>query len=198
MNSNKKISYKNTLIFTILSAILSIAIAVCLFFDFIMKKEYLYFVVTLEVGICIIVAYCIYKIINFEKYLDELRNPKNLYIPFSSCPDYFQKLITPNGNPICTNQYQVTDASNNNYLMKIYPNGVNLPPFHNPNADVSTSPKYEKFNLNDIGQSTELATTRAKCAVLSVEPTDPAMAKYTGYTQVPWTYVRGRCEGFFT
>lgn len=199
MNSNKKISYQNTLVFTILNAMLAIAIVVCLFFDFIMKKEYLIFVIIVEVGICVIVGYCIYKIINFEKYLEAMRSPKNLYIPFASCPDYFQKIISPTGDQICSNEYVVTDRSNVNYIMKIYPDvaGVHLPPKHDTTTSVENSPKYEKFHLNDISQSDKLLTTKAKCSVVSVEPTDEKLAKYKGYTQVPWTYVRGRCEGFF-
>ena len=88
MNPNKKISYTNTLFFTIFNAIFAIILVLLLFFR-IIPSEYMYFIIGVEVGVVLIVAYCIYRIIRFEKFLEAMRNPKNLYIPFDSCPDYF-------------------------------------------------------------------------------------------------------------
>ena len=200
MNPSKKVSYNNTLIFTILNAILAISIVACLFFNFVLKKEYMIAIVTVEVGICLIVAYCIYRIIQFDKTLSALSNPKTKYIPFQTCPDYYQKVITAAGDPICQNAYTMTDRNGIQYIMKIYPQNVPLPPSIQINEDITsgmaTAPKYEKFYLNDIGQSTDLTTVQQKCAVVSSDPVDPSLSQYVGYKHVPWTYVRGRCEGF--
>ena len=197
MNPNKKISYTNTLFFTIFNAIFAIILVLLLFFR-IIPSEYMYFIIGVEVGVVLIVAYCIYRIIRFEKFLEAMRNPKNLYIPFDSCPDYFVKSDDQgNGKTICSSQYTVTDRNNTNYIMKIYPASVHLPPVLDKNTEVSSSAKYDKFYLNEINESKQLQTMKDKCGVLYVEPTDANMVQYQGYTKVPWTSVRGRCEGLF-
>jgi hypothetical protein len=196
MDDNKKISYKNTLVYTIITAIISLALLVLLAFKSFM--EYIYLISIVEVGIFIIIGYCIFKIINFEKSLDSLRDPKKYYIPFSECPDYYvKKFDSKSGEPYCSNEYRVTDAHNNVKLMKIYPSTISLPSKHDDSTSVNLSKKYEKLWLNQISSSKDLKTLRDKCSVLSVEPTDTKLLDFKGYTNVPWTSVRGRCEGFF-
>ena len=72
MNNNKRISYKNTLIYTIVTAIVSLLILALLFIP--SMFDYIYFIAVIELGIFIIIGVCIYKIINYEKNLldDEL------------------------------------------------------------------------------------------------------------------------------
>jgi hypothetical protein len=196
MNANKKISYRNTLLYTIIAAIISLALLVLLAFQSFF--EYVYLIAIIEVGIFIIIGYCIYRIVTYEKALEELKNQKRYYIPFAECPDYFvKKFDSKNGDPYCSNEYRVKDASDNMYMMKVYPDSVPLPTKHDDKTSVDQSHKYEKFWLNQVANAKELRTTKEKCSVISVEPTDPKLVNYRGYTDVPWTYVRSRCDGFF-
>jgi hypothetical protein len=195
MNENKKISYRNTLIYTIVTAVISLALLIMLAFKSFF--DYVYLIAIVEVGIFIIIGYCIFKIINYEKSLEALKNQKRYYIPFTECPDYFVKKFNESGEPYCSNEYRIKDKNDNTYLMKVYPDTVPLPTKHDASTSVDQSQKYEKFWLNQIQNAKELRTTKDKCSVVSVEPTDPKLAKYKGYTNVPWTYVRGRCAGFF-
>ena len=63
-------SYFNTLIFTIISGIFSLVLIATLFFD--MFKKYIPFIVTVEIGLFLIIGYCIYKIYNNEQKKDYL------------------------------------------------------------------------------------------------------------------------------
>lgn len=195
MLDSKKFSYKNTLIYTIITAIVSVGLLVLLafkgFFD------YIYLIAIVELGIFCIIGYCIFRIINYEKGLDRMKLNSNNFIAFNECPDYFVKKFDTSGTPYCSNEYQVKDKVNNSYIMKIYPPGIPLPSQHDPSLTPDNANKYEKFWLNEITNAKELKTMKDKCVVLSTEPTDPRLSKYRGYTNVPWTYVRGRCEGFF-
>lgn len=195
MNDNKKITYRNTIIYTILAAIVSLGLLVLLAFKSFF--DYIYLIAIIEIGIFIIIGYCIYKIITYEKSFEKLKDQKRYYIPFSECPDYYVKKFSNNGEPFCSNEYRVKDANDNTFLMKVYPDTVPLPTKHDAITSVDQSQKYEKFWLNQIENAKELRTTKDKCSVLSVQPTDPKLAKYRGFNNVPWTYVRGRCEGFF-
>jgi hypothetical protein len=199
MNDNKKISYKNTLIYTIVTAIVSLLILALLFIP--SMFDYIYFIAVIELGIFIIIGVCIYKIINFEKNLNKLRDQDTYYIPFSECADYFVKKNDTKGNTYCSNEYTVKDQYGNDKIMKIYPNTKSLPDKHNNTtiADITlnTSDKHDKYSLNQIPDSKLLKTNQQKCSVLFVEPTATNLAAFTGYTEIPWTYLRGRCETFY-
>lgn len=207
MNNNKRISYKNTLIYTIVTAIVSLLILALLFIP--SMFDYIYFIAIIELGIFIIIGVCIYKIINYDKNLNKLRDQNSYYIPFSECADYFVKKTDSKGNTYCSNEYNVKDQFGNVKLMKIYPSGVLLPPTHKNtiindinckagDTECTINDKYEKYSLNQIPDSKLLKTNQQKCSVLFVEPTDPALIPaYSGYTQIPWTHVKGRCETFY-
>lgn len=208
MNNNKRISYKNTLIYTIVTAIVSLLILALLFIP--SMFDYIYFIAVIELGIFIIIGVCIYKIINYEKNLNKLRDQNSYYIPFSECADYFVKKIDSKGNTYCSNEYSVKDQFGNVKMMKIYPNTETLPTTHvntiNTLNDInckagsegcSMPHKYEKYSLTQIPDSKLLKTNQQKCSVLFVEPVDPALTAYKEYSKIPWTYVKGRCETFY-
>ena len=192
---NKKISYKNTLIFTICAAVLSIILGAVLFFT--SFRDYIYFIAIVEVAIFAIIGYCIYKIVTYEKRLEALRNSQRTTIAFTECPDYYVKKYDPKGVPFCANEYRVKDRQSNESIMKIYPSSIEPPSTHNPTGQIDTAPKYEKFYLGELANAKKLTNSKEKCSVLFTEPSDAALAQYKGYTQIPWTYVRSRCEGFF-
>lgn len=195
MKENKKISYKNTLIFTIFAAVASIVLIAALFFA--SFRDYIYFIAIVEIAIFAIIGYCIYKIVTYEKRLEAIRNAKRTSIAFTECPDYYVKKYTEKGAPYCSNEYRVRDRQAVESIMKIYPASIETPPMHNIAIPVDTAPKHEKFLLGEINNSRDLPTTKEKCGVLFNEPSDPKLAQFKGYNNIPWTYVRSRCEGFF-
>ena len=117
MLDSKKFSYKNTLIYTIITAIVSVGLLVLLafkgFFD------YIYLIAIVELGIFCIIGYCIFRIINYEKGLDRMKLNSNNFIAFNECPDYFVKKFDTSGTPYCSNEYQVKDKVNNSYIEPI-------------------------------------------------------------------------------
>jgi hypothetical protein len=195
MKENKSISYKNTLIYTIIASIISAGLLIGLAFKSIF--DYVYLIAVVEVGIFIIIGVCLYKIITYDKRMERLREDRKLIVPFNECPDYYvKKYDRTKGDPYCSNEHRVIDRSGNEYLMKIYPHDVQtLPSTHNnqDNIDASTS-KYEKFWLNELGASKELMTNKERCAVVLAPPTNPSFNKYNDYHKMAWTSVRGRCE----
>jgi hypothetical protein len=195
MKENKKISYKNTLIFTIVSAVVSIILIVLLAFA--SFREYIYFIAIVEVAIFAIIGYCIYRIVTYEKRLEALRNEKSKTVSFSECPDYYIKQFDVKGAPFCSNEYRVKDQHSNEYIMKVYPSSVETPSTIDQSTSIDNAPKYDKFYLNEISSNKNLVTTKEKCGILYSEPTNPNLLQLKGYTEIPWTYMRSRCEGFF-
>lgn len=195
MKENKKLSYKNTLIFTILAAVTSVVLIGFLAFQ--SFRDYIYFIVIVEVAIFAIIGYCIYRIVTYEKRLEALRNQKRNTVAFNECPDYYIKKFDVKGAPFCSNEYRVKDQQSNEYVMKVYPSSVETPSTIEKNAPVTNAPKYEKFYLNEIPNTKDLVTSKEKCGVLFNEPTNPSLLQLRGYTEIPWTYMRSRCDGFF-
>ena len=194
MKTNKKVSYTNTLIYTIINAMLSLMILVVIF----LKPEYnkyIYFIIVLEVGMIAIIAYCVYRMMRYEYIMKALRSNRKVFIPFSECADYYVKKYDPSGEPYCSNEYRVKGQDNNEYMMKVYPNGTPIPSVHDKTTSIDNSQKYEKFWLNEISKAANLPTNRDKCNVLETEPTDPSLSKFIGYTSIPWTHVKARCGG---
>lgn len=192
MKENKSISYKNTLIYTIIASIISAGLLIGLAFKSIF--DYVYLIAVVEVGIFIIIGVCLYKIITYDKRMESLREDRKLVVPFNECPDYYvKKYSRTNGNPYCSNEHHVIDKSGNKFLMKVYPNDVSsLPSSHDFQERIDTStPKYEKFWLNELGA---LTNSKERCAVVLSTPTDPSKSKYNDYSKLAWTNVRGRCD----
>lgn len=195
MKENKKISYKNTLIFTIFAAVTSVVLIAALFFT--SFREYIYFIVIVELAIFAIIGYCIYKIVTYEKRLEALRNAKAKNVAFHECPDYYIKKYDTKGAPFCSNEYRVQDQQANDYIMKIYPSSVETPSKIDLSGSIENASKHDKFYLNEIPNTRDLVTSKEKCSVLFNEPTAPNLLQVKGYTEIPWTYMRSRCEGFF-
>lgn len=194
----KKISYFNTLIFTIIAGIFSILLLLLLFVKGF--KTYLPFIITLEVGIFVIIAICIIQIILNERLFDKLKKNNSFNINFSSCPDYYTKRDIGT-TEICSNEYIYTDEQSRKFIMKIYPDDDKLYPLpasytfdYIENTDTqSGQPKYEKFPLHEIENNTNLKTYNEKCAILNTDPTDLKLTNLKGYNLVPWTTMNAKC-----
>lgn len=199
-NENTKISYFNTLIFTIIAGIISLLLLLSLFSDKV-KNMAFYFIIAVEVGIFSVVAICIYQIISNEAKLNAKKKNLDAKIAFTECPDYFIK-YDEDSETYCANNYTVTDGAGNKMIMRIYPSDTNL-----PDLPAIIQDKNEKFNLYQLQQSPDLTNAKQQCAPIFQEPniaaaTNPAQAEqlrqYVGYSKLPWSHARTRCAPYVT
>jgi hypothetical protein len=206
-NDARKVSYFRTLIFTVFAAVFSLGLFAILFIEG--GKQFLPFVVTVEIGLFLIIAYCIWLIVVREKFLDNQKDPKNYNMKFDICPDYYIKRYDETKKKFfCSNEYTVVDKkhpSTKSYTMKIVRDTMSLPSTHSstymtvdPNTSVAINPEtWDKF-FTDTLYDTSLKTDRDRCKVVdpSVSPV-PGDKFGDGFKKVPWTYVRTRCDGLY-
>lgn len=197
-SKERKISYFNTLIFTIVTGIVSLALLGLLFFD--IGKDFIVFLVTLEVGIFVIIGYCIYRIVSHERQKQRALEQNQYVVDFNTCPEYYVKRMVGD-TAYCFNDYTVKDANGNAYIMKVYPVAVNgtpvqLPPTMVPSNQVAnTDYLFEKFPLRALENDNTLKTQKEKCALLYNTPAD-RVHEYSHLPSVPWTYAQSRCASF--
>ena len=197
-NHNRKVSYYNTLIFTIVAGVVSVLLLLLLVFKG--AREYLPFIITLEVGIFSVIALCITQIIMNESALSKLKKAFLSQISFSTCPDYYTKRIVGD-KEICANEYVFTNEQNKRLIMKVYPQDDKLNPTKGMRPLPTThsydykgdEPKYEKFPLTELESDKTLKTPSERCGPLFMSPTDPALEYLKGYDLVPWTTMRSKC-----
>ncbi len=198
-DATRKTSYFNTLIFTILAGIVSVILLVLLFFkDF---RKYLPFIVTLEIGIFTMIAWCIIQIYINEKALAKLRKNLDYQISFSTCPDYFTKRIIGD-KEICSNEYIYIDGNKQKKIMKVYPQddktgsvaGMRPLPATLSTDYTGKEQKWEKFPLNELENEPSFKTYAQKCAPLFQDPSDSKLSYLKGYNLVPWTNMRSQCS----
>ena len=187
MDSLTEKSYVNTLIFTIISAIISVCLLILLLLGAL--GEYAYFVIGVEVGIFAIIAYCIYKIWKSSKCAAKT----NPILHFNSCPDFYTQRTDNEGQPYCANEHAVKDAYGNQSILKTYPTSVGLPSQLDQTPPTLGAPtKYEKFYLHELADAPDLPTSADKCGAIFNAPTS-SNSPYVGYDVVPWSSVRSAC-----
>jgi hypothetical protein len=204
-NENRRISYVRTLVFTIVSALLSIALFALVYVKGF--SDWLLFIIITEIGIFSIIIYCIYTIINREKKLQEMRDPKNYVIKFDNCPDYYVKRYdTASKGYFCSNEYVVADQRNptKKLIMKLFAENDNSsPPTHNANYKVTngtgptTDPQpMDKFMIDNF--LTQLATNEERCQIVNPDVVEKSSDKLLGYKSIPWTNVQKRCQTLYS
>lgn len=203
-NDNSKVSYFNTLIFTIVSGIISLLLLMLLFFD--MGRQNAYLIVTVEIGIFTVIAFCVYQIIKNESLLNSLKKTVSAKISFSECPEYFNK-STSGDDVICWNNYNSTMPGGRTYLVKIYDAATPLPPvLPEQGLEYNTSMlKRDAFKLYEIEQTPAFKDAKQECEYIMSEPVVSAartpadaefMNKFVGYSKTPWVHARARCAPY--
>ena len=197
MSSNdSKVSYFNTLLFTIITGIVSLCILGLLFFEF--GQKLIFFIIAFETGVFILIGYCIYKIISSEK---KKNNKKDTYVVrFDECPDYYTRKDI-DGKAWCFNEYISKDpSSGKTYIIKLTPAEINFVPQDVPtvititNTKLTNDPPYSKFELKALENDEKLETYEDKCKLLfKMPPAEDKYAKHMHYTYIPWTYAKSRC-----
>lgn len=195
-SKEKKVSYFNTLIFTIITGVLSLGILGLLLYD--IGKDFVFFIVTLEAGIFIIIGYCIYRIISHEKAKEKASQEDRYVVNFDTCPDYYVKRMVGD-KEYCFNDYTVKDETGKTYIMKVYPMEVNgtpiqIPPTIRPSNNVGGNEYlFEKFDLHALESDPTLKTYKDKCNLVYQTPAD-RMNQYSHIPSLPWTFAQSRCE----
>ena len=182
--------------FTIFTGIASLGVLSFLFFDF--GKKFIYFIIAFEVGVFILIAYCIYKIIKGDKKNKD--NKDKYVVRFDECPDYYSKKII-NGDDYCFNEYLVKDKVGKPVLIKISPhemNGTTLTPEKTTlltNIAEQSAPPYSKFKLHKLETDDNILKFEDKCKLLFNAPStsDPKYTDYLHYPYIPYTYAKSRC-----
>lgn len=198
--NDKKISYFNTLIFTIVTGIISLCIVGLLFFE--VGQKMIYFIIAFEIGVFILITYCIYRIASADKKLSKSKD--GYVLKFNECPDYFSRYINPNenGRVECINNYIVKDRNGQVYLSTItpakYENENVTVPGTVPEIPSTTAPPYTRVVLNALEKDENFPKNDDKCGLIFKTPVakEPKTTPYRAYASVPWTYMRSRCESF--
>jgi hypothetical protein len=191
-----KVSYFNTLVFTIVSGIISLLLLLSLFFDFVRQNGF-YFVIAVEIGIFSVIAICIFQIMRNESLLNAMRSNALKKLTFTECPDYFVKEDV-NGEMMCYNNYSVKDSKGRSYYMRIYPAEEQLPALISQGKEEGVK---GKMSLYKIEQTVDFKTGKEQCAVVLQEPVlegiQPAkrevLQNFVGYSKLPWMHARSRC-----
>jgi hypothetical protein len=198
--STNKVSYYNTLIFTIISGLISLILLVCLVMK-VFDSKYMLFIILLECGIFSVILYCIYKIVINAYRINLLKSSNNVVVTFDTCPDYFSRQLDSHAKTYCSNEYIYEDAGMQKYLIKIYPTTKSPPPIHNPtildklvNTNNAPAGPVDKFYINTIELNNELNTNELKCAPIHKDSTDPNGIR--GFAEIPWTNVKAKCESY--
>lgn len=197
MSGENKTSYFNTLVFTIIAAIVSLLLLLAMFFD--MFKNYMTFIITVEVGIFLIIIFCLYQIISNESKFAKYKNASNFNIKFNECPDYYvRKNVSENGKNVglCSNEYIVQDAFKNKFIAKIYPDDnpatnevYNMPAQHTSSYNSTSGDRIDKFPSDVFDSALNLPTTAKKCAAVMGKD-----ANYIKYSRMPYVGLTARCE----
>ncbi len=194
----EKKSYKNVMIFTIISGIFSVLLVTVLLFT----GKYIPLIITLEIGIFLIIIITIIRIYLLTRQSDTF-TLKN--VNFDQCPDYYSVKRGVNNREICSNEYITTDANGRQVITKFFPftqpNEVTVPETHETGYDtIDDDKKYKQFYLSEI--PTALKSVNDQCKIIKGEPVTASnfqgvssanQLNFKEYSLLPWTYMKSKC-----
>lgn len=202
---NQRVSYVRTLVYTITAAVLSIVLFGLMFLEG--ARTWFLSIIIIEIGIFAIIFYCIFTIVNWEKKMEQLRDPKNYVIKFDNCPDYYVKRYdTATKGYFCSNEYVVTDKRNPTkvLIMKLFAEeDKSSPATHNADfmekngTGPAVKPKpIDKFMMEDI--MSKVQTLNERCQIVNPNVPESSTDKLTGYKTIPWVSVQRRCDTLYS
>lgn len=105
--------YMNTLVFAVVAGIISLMLMLLVMYASESVREYSVFIVTVEIGLVLIIAVAIYRIIAFERrHSTAMKIGPEMKLPVSTCPDYWTNV----DGDLCVNTFNV---SGQNYRYRI-------------------------------------------------------------------------------
>ena len=192
--SDSKVSYFNTMIFTIITGIFSLLLLLVLLFSG--GRKLLPLIITIEVGAFLIIAVCITQIIVNEKRKDKNQGDLASYIKFVNCPDYYMKRFM-NEKEICSNEHSYVDPITRQvYIMKLIQvdNNNNLPIKHEPLYNDEIASSHDKFHLTELDNDKFFKNATEKCEILFSEPAKSELKSFSHYRFLPWTTMQSKCR----
>ena len=188
VDAEQRVAYFNTLVFTIISGIVSLGILIFMFFK--PAAKLFPFLITVEVGIFLIIIITITQIIIAQKEKDKYKNKKNFTINFTTCPDYYVER-NDGEKKLCSNEYIVEDEHKVQRIMKIIPEDGTFPATHI--STYTTDIAIDKFNNLVIDNGTGLKDNLGKCAALAGRN-----EAFKDYSKIPWSGVQARCDSYIS
>ena len=99
--------YVNTLVFSVVSAVLALMLLVLLVWGPSQVRDFAFLVVTIELGLVAVMVTSIVRIWLYERSLEkDARNIQKNLMVVDTCPDYWTSDQTPTGK-VCRNTYSV-------------------------------------------------------------------------------------------
>lgn len=124
MSRRQNQSYVNTLVFSIIAGLVSIALLVALIMSPAVG-DYAYIVVTVEIGLVLIIVHALYRILSYESSMRRAASlTSKRQIIADTCPDYFTTGYDMNGSISCTNLFRGTDNTGKQFLMAYVPSSA--------------------------------------------------------------------------
>jgi len=212
-NLVKQKSYFRTLVFAIISTLISVGlIAVVLLVP--QAKQLTTLIVTIQAGLFLITIYCIRQVILKEKQFVKMSDPQNYVVNFDDCPDYFNRKYDEASRKFyCSNEYIVEHPVDTakQAIMKLMLHDptnttIQFPNYHsneymNTKGGTSSKPiPSEKF-YSEVFQDKSLTDNIKRCNIVDdssvVEVVNDPIENRKEYKKLPWTSVRSRCNGLY-
>lgn len=162
-------NYLNTLIFALVAKTVTLIILVALFFK--VMQPFMYFFLTLEVGLIVIVTVAMVAIVRYDKRMNaERKKITESVVSLSACPDFYEQIIVPSGpdagSTVCSNQFQTSDGK---FTYKyIY-------------GDPVQQEQLDSINIDQLVVKKKLTEA---CGTVDNET----------YKHMPWTDMRSKCS----
>jgi hypothetical protein len=156
-------NYVNTVIFTVVLKIISIIVLGAILMGYV-NENIMYFLITIEVGIVIIIVAALWSISSYEKRIaEETKNILKAKMTLMGCPDYH----TQGAQNICLSNYTTPDGRYT-YMFGNNSNNVNLASYVNKGVDE--------------------ACTNYNKSIMYTDATNNIVYKY------PWTEMAAKCD----
>lgn len=167
--------YINTMVFAVVAGIMSLMLLLLIMYASDTVGRYSVFIITIEAGLILVIAFAIYKIIAYEnKRNKEDKNGTENRLAVTNCPDYW----TQAQNSTCKGNFIPNVTSRGKYVRyTILGTTIPAKPY-----EVALAPK-----TVDLSTYNNLTVQKA-CAKL----TDAGSSVH----DVPWTDVRAVCDSY--
>lgn len=108
--------YVNTLVFSIVSALMALALLMLLIWGPSQVRDFAFLIVTVELGLVCVMVASIIRIYMYERSLrKKAETAKRNLVMVDTCPDYWTATNTPTGT-LCKNTYTAPRATNVSYV----------------------------------------------------------------------------------
>ena len=191
--ANNSQTYVNTMVFAIVSGIVSVALLVALYFVESLNA-YIFAIATIEIGLLLIIIFSLYSIIAYESNVRKaINNAGKNSIAANSCPDYYTMRFGANG---------VTDNTCRNTFSGKTPQGLRYVMFYVPSTKYESTGQGRavRFTGNPADGSIKIKSLEEipmtdACKIIQGLPAESDVDKKSANNySIPWTDLRPKCE----